>query len=124
RFRQSRELGRELLLDRLEQALGVGDEHRGRVRPVLGFVQQISRQQPDVGAVVSDDQALRWPAEHLRMTAKQLALDLRRLDRRATGAYDLAHLWERFRAERERRDPGRAIGAEHLADPELAGDPQ
>ena len=91
---------------------------------MLGLVQQVGGQQPGVGAVVGDDQALARSQQHGRDRAVALHLDLGAGHRRAAGADDLADPRHGLGAEGQGRDAGRAVGPEHLGHAQLLGHDQ
>ncbi len=91
---------------------------------MLGFVEQVDRQPPWVGGLVGDDQALGRPAQHLGRDTVALGEDLGGGHRRAARPDDLAHPRDRGCAERQGRDPGRAVRSVDLADAQLVGDGQ
>ena len=124
RFGQLGQLAGHLALGRRQQGLAVGHEQAGRVGPVLGLVQQVGRQQPGVGAVVGDDQALAGAEEHGRHRPVALHLDLGAGDGRATRADHFAHLGYRLGPKGQGGDTGRAVGPEDLVDAELLGHDQ
>ena len=88
---------------------------------MLRLVQQVGRQEPGVGTVVGNDQALAGAEEHGRHRPVTLHLDLGTSHGRAAGADNFAHLGHRLGAESESSDTGRAIGPEDVADAELGG---
>ena len=87
---------------------------------MLGLDQQVGREADRVGAVVGDHDALGRPEQHHRGDSVALHLDLGERDGRRTRADDLADPRDRFGAETERGDAGRAVDAEHVVDAQLA----
>ncbi len=117
---QIAELTAEFDVDPIGQSGRRGDQHDRAVGAVLGLDQQVGREAERVGAVVGDHDTLGRPEQHHRGDAVPLHLHLGDRDRRRTRPDDLAHPGEHRRAEPERRDARRPVGAEHVGDPQLA----
>ena len=88
---------------------------------MLGLVQQVCGQQAGVGGGVGDHHAFGRGQDLHPHHAVPLHLQLRAGDRRAARPEHLAARRDRLRAEGEGCDPGRPVGAEHLAQAELDG---
>ena len=88
---------------------------------MLGLVDEVEGETPRIRGRVRDQQALRRAAEHVRRRAVALRQHLRRRHGWAPRPDDLADPRECRRPERERRDPGGAVGAEDVLEPKLVG---
>ncbi len=117
--RQVGELAGQFGIGRRGEVGGGRDEHHRRVGAVLGLDQQVGRQPHRIGRAVGDHQALGRPEDHHRHHAVPLQLDLGARHGGRAGADDLAHPRDRLGAERQRRQTGRAVDAEHVGDAQL-----
>ena len=88
---------------------------------MLRLVDEVEGQAPRVGGRVGQEEALGRAAEHVRRGAEALRQHLGGGHGRAAGPHDLADAGERGRAERECRDPGRAVGPVDGGQPQLVG---